>query len=202
MGEPVIEELADLDEATEVLTAAFSTAPVPRRLFGDDLKALRALYTATVPLMLENPGSILLGLRDERGLASVAVCEGPGKETPLWRLVILGVPLTWRLGLRRMLFLKRFNRDLCAHSPLRPDQLHLYLIGTRPEAFGRGYGSALLERIHEHAISVNLSGVYLETARDGRSRRFYERHGYRVEKDFDCIAGPNIVMTKSLKASG
>ena len=100
------------------------------------------------------------------------------------------------LGPRRTRLLIRFDAELRKHSPLRQDQLRLAILGTRPDAFGRGYGAALLKRVDEHAVSRNLPCVYLEAASQGYPRRLYERHGYRVEKEFECVAGPVIVMVK------
>jgi len=198
MDAPPIEVLSDLAEANDVLAAAFSTDPDTRRILGDDVRHLRTMYDLIVPEMLKNPDSILLGIRDGDGLGSVAVCQGPGKDMSFWPIVIRGLPLAFRLGWRRTRVLIQFDREFKEHSPLRPDQLRLGILGTRPDVFGRGYGTALLTRIDEHVVSRGLVGVYLEAARDGYPRGIYERHGYLVEKEFASVAGPVVVMAKPL----
>jgi len=195
---PRVEELTDLAEANEVLAAAFWTDPMTRTLLGNDRRNLRTVYDLVVPLMLRNPGSILFGIRDEGGLASVAVCQGPGKEMPVLPMLIRGLPLAWRIGLRQVRTLMRFDKDMRKHSPLRKHQMRLAILGTRPDAFGRGYGAALLKRIDEHTLSQDLPNVYLEADRNGYPRRLYERHGYRVQKEFQSVAGAIVVMVKPL----
>ncbi len=198
MPTPDIRVLTDLPAACEVLTAAFSTDPGTRELIGDRTEALRRLYDMVVPMMLVNPDAILLGAYDDEGLASVAVCQGPGKDLPLLPMIVRGLPLAWRLGWRRTRMLVRFFRAFEAGSPLRKDQLRLAILGTRPDAFGRGHGAALLQRVDQRARERGLPAVYLEAARDGYPRKLYERHGYRVEKEFDTVAGAIVVMVNSL----
>jgi ribosomal protein S18 acetylase RimI-like enzyme len=198
MDGPQVEVLTDVTEATDVLTDAFLTDRATRDLVAGDRRSLRRLYELMVPMMLRNPDSILLGIRDERGLASVAVCQGPGKDISLLKMTFLGFPLWWRMGRRRVGILWRFGVALHRHSPLRPNHLRLAILGTRPDAFGRGYGAALLKRIEQHAVSRNLHSTYLEADADGYPRRLYERHGYRVEKQFDTEIGSVIVMVKPL----
>jgi GNAT superfamily N-acetyltransferase len=200
VDEPKIEVLTDLAEANDVLAAAFWTDPPTRALFTDGPAGLRAVYDLVVPMMLKDPASILLGVRDEHGLASVAVCQGPNTDVPLLPILIKGLPLLWRLGLRSTRLLLRFHRDLERHSPLRPGELRLAILGTRPDAFGRGYGAALLKRIDAHAVSHGLTRTYLEASRDGYPRRLYERHGYHVIKEFESVAGPIVVMLNPLLA--
>ncbi|MBN1342830.1 MAG: GNAT family N-acetyltransferase [Phycisphaerae bacterium] len=201
MVDSSIEVLTDTREATAVLAAAFAQDPAMIELFGDDVSNFRGVYDLVVPRMLGNPDSVLLGIRDDQGLVSAAVCQGPGKDPPQLPMLIRGLPMLWRLGPRRVRLLLRFDAQLRKHSPLRSDQLRLAILGTRPDAFGRGYGSALLRRIDEHARARGLGHVYLEAAKDGYQMRLYEKHGYRVEKSFDSVGGPVVVMAKPLGVS-
>ncbi len=201
MSEPRIETFEETDQACAVLTAAFATDPGVQGIFGDDHRSLRCLYDLVVPPMLRNPHSVLLGIRDDEGLASVAVCQGPGKEPPLLPMLIRGAPLMWRLGLRRVRKVLQFDRALREHSPLSTEWLRLAMLGTRPDVFGRGYGAALLRAIDDHARKEGLPSIYLEADAKGYPRRLYDRHGYRVTKEFETIAGPAIVMVKQLEGN-
>ncbi len=196
--EPSIEIPTDLPEVCEVLAQAFSVERAVREVFRLDVSQLRAMYTMYVPLLLENPGSIMFGVRSEQRLASVAVCQGPGREPPFWQELLKGLPILWRLGWRRCRLLMRLDRQFRQHSPLRPDHLRLVILGTRPEAFRRGYGSALLKRVDEHARSIGLNRVYLEADSHGGPKRLYLRHGYETVKQFDTPAGSIDIMVKTV----
>lgn len=198
MDEPQVEVLTDLAEANEVLTAAFLTDPGVDKLLGRDGACLRKLYDLIVPRMLRDPDSILLGVRNERGLASVAVCQGCSRQIPLWRMAIPALPMIWGMGLRRTRRMLKFGKELDENSPLRPGNLRLAILGTRPDAFGCGYGTALLRRLEQHALSRGLTAVYLEAASHHYPKRLYERHGYQTVKRFDTIAGSVDLMVKSL----
>jgi GNAT superfamily N-acetyltransferase len=200
MSEPPkeVEVLTDLTEAVDVLAAAFSVEKAVREVFKMDQQHLRMLYKMWVPTLLKNLGSIVFGIRDGKGLASVAVCQGPGPEPPLWRMTIKGLPMLWRLGLRRCLLLSRLDSDFRHFSPLRPAHIRLVILGTRPDAFRRGYGGALLKRVNEHALSCGFTKVYLEADSEGRPKRLYQRHGYKTIDQFKSVAGPIDIMVKYL----
>jgi len=198
VSEPKVEVIKDLSEAYDVLADAFSVDRAAREVLGLGPRHLRALYEMWVPLLLRNPGSIVMGIRDEKGLASVAVCQGPGREPPLWRELLGGLPLVWRLGWHRMRLLMRLDQDFRRNSPLRPEHLRLTILGTRPAAFRRGYGSALLKRVDHHALACNLTKVYLEADSNGQPKQLYLRHGYMTVKQFDTFAGSVDVMVKML----
>jgi GNAT superfamily N-acetyltransferase len=67
---------------------------------------------------------------------------------------------------------------------------HLQLHGVRPDAQGRGLGSALLEAA---LTELDRDGVpaYLEATNAG-SRRLYERHGFVHLDDFAPAGGPTL----------
>jgi ribosomal protein S18 acetylase RimI-like enzyme len=196
--EAKIEVLTDLTEAIGVLAAAFSVEKAVREVFKMDQQHLRMLYRIWVPTLLKNLGSIVFGIRDGKGLAGVAVCQGPGPEPPFWKMTVNGLPMLWRLGLRRCLLLSRLDSDFRLHSPLRPAHIRLAILGTRPDAFHRGYGSALLKRVSEHTLSCGFTKVYLEADSEGRPKRLYQKHGYKTVDQFKSVAGPIDIMVKNL----
>ncbi len=200
MSEPTLEHITALGEANEVLTEAFATDRPTRELFAQDLRALRMAYDLIVPIILKNPHSICLGLREDARLVCTAICQGPGREPPVLPILLRGGPLMWRLGFGGVRRLLRFHKEFEQNSPLRPDALRLAIIGTRPEAFGRGHGWRILGHVEDHARACGLKEVYLEASADNYPRAIYARFGYAVTKQFDSVAGAIVVMVKPLAA--
>jgi GNAT superfamily N-acetyltransferase len=67
---------------------------------------------------------------------------------------------------------------------------HVEEVSVRPEAEGRGLGSALLDAAAGWARARGLGGVTLTTFRDVPwNRPFYERRGYRVLADDELTDG-------------
>ncbi len=198
MPEPTVEIVKDLSEVCDVLADAFSVDRAVHEVLGLERWHIRSIYDMFVPLLLGNPGSIVFGIRDETGLVSAAVCQGPGRQPPLWKEVIGGLPLLWKLRWRRLHQLLQLDRLFRQHSPLRPQHLRLALLGTRPAAFRRGYGSTLLRRIDQHALACKLPRVFLETDSLGQPKQLYRRHGYETVQQFDTFAGAVDIMVKTL----
>ena len=61
----------------------------------------------------------------------------------------------------------------------RADHLLIYSIAVKPDAQGKGYGTALLDLADRRAIVLGLHQVRLYTnQRMGRNLRLYRRHGF------------------------
>jgi GNAT superfamily N-acetyltransferase len=73
-----------------------------------------------------------------------------------------------------------------------PHEPHWYLsvLGTDPEAQGRGVGSALLRPVLEQCDADGVS-AYLESSKE-RNLDFYARHGFRVTERLTLPRGPSI----------
>ena len=69
------------------------------------------------------------------------------------------------------------HSELLHHHPAQP-HWYLDLLGTAPDAQGRGLGSALLRELRER-VDVEGASSYLETDRSA-NLPFYERAGYAV----------------------
>ena len=87
--------------------------------------------------------------------------------------------------------LERFGVMYRAMEACHPPEPHWYLglIATRPEAQGRGHGSALLDHTLRERIDPTGTLAYLE-ATSPRSVPLYERHGFEVVEWVELPGGP------------
>jgi ribosomal protein S18 acetylase RimI-like enzyme len=74
--------------------------------------------------------------------------------------------------------------------PHKPPHLYLALLGTEPDAQGRGLGSAVLAPVLEQCDSDGV-GAYLESSKE-RNIDFYARHGFRVLGEIQLVRGPTM----------
>jgi ribosomal protein S18 acetylase RimI-like enzyme len=72
--------------------------------------------------------------------------------------------------------------------PRRPPHFYLAVLGTDPEAQGRGFGSAVLGGVLEQCDRDGV-GAYLESSKE-RNIDFYARHGFRVTGELRLPRGP------------
>ncbi len=74
--------------------------------------------------------------------------------------------------------------------PRTPPHVYLALLGTEPEAQGRGLGSAVLAPVLQQCDSDGV-GAYLESSKE-RNIDFYARHGFRVLDEIHLLRGPTM----------
>jgi ribosomal protein S18 acetylase RimI-like enzyme len=74
--------------------------------------------------------------------------------------------------------------------PRTPQHVYLALLGTEPEAQGRGLGSAVLAPVLQQCDSDGV-GAYLESSKE-RNIDFYARHGFRVTGEIHLLRGPTM----------
>jgi ribosomal protein S18 acetylase RimI-like enzyme len=72
--------------------------------------------------------------------------------------------------------------------PRKPPHFYLAVLGTEPEAQGRGHGSAVLGAVLEQCDRDGV-GAYLESSKE-RNIDFYARHGFRVLDELRLLRGP------------
>lgn len=79
-----------------------------------------------------------------------------------------------------------------------PQEPHVHLgpIGVTPAMQGKGVGSALMRRYCDHLDEKKLPG-YLETDRP-RNVKFYERFGFRVQREEPLIGVPTWTMWRKV----
>jgi ribosomal protein S18 acetylase RimI-like enzyme len=85
------------------------------------------------------------------------------------------------LVLRGMLGAERLH-------PAEPPHWYLAILGTDPDAQGRGLGSRLLAPVLERCDEDGV-GAYLESSKE-RNIAFYARHGFRVTRTWRLPRGP------------
>ena len=71
--------------------------------------------------------------------------------------------------------------------PASPPHWHLAVLGTEPEAQGKGRGSSVLQPVLDRC-DRDGEPAYLESSKEGNVP-FYERHGFRVTERLDVPKG-------------
>jgi ribosomal protein S18 acetylase RimI-like enzyme len=179
---------ADVSLLTPMLARAYHDDPVAIWLCASARRRpalLEALYRARLQQLL---GDREIWVAPE--LSSVAVWLAPGGAK-------VGVPRDGALA-RRLLCDPRLPARLPLlatglarvrlRHPREPPHWYLSLLGTDPQAQGRGLGSAVLGPVLERCDDDG-TGVYLETAKE-RNLGFYARHGFRVSGRLRLPRGP------------
>jgi len=165
--------------AAEVLAAAFRDNPLNRAVIGESaarrLRCNRFGSRASLEVALGRAHCRVA--REAGAIRAVLVAEPPGvRPLPLPRLAtqlrcLLGQG--WRVARRW----SQVHSELVQHHPAE-SHWYLDLLGSAPDAQGRGLGTALLREMLERVDGDGASS-YLETDRS-LNLPFYERAGYAV----------------------
>lgn len=177
----------DRDAMAATLARAFEDDPVMEWFFPDP-----AVRERRMERMFRLRVGSLLG-QDETyttdGHLGAAVWAQPGR----WEMA----PLAGLLLTLRMLPLTRGRTPLLARGwkmidAQHPPTPHYYLaiLGTEPDAQGRGVGSALLAPVLDDC-DRNEIPAYLESSKES-NLAFYGRHGFRVTGEMDLPEGPHV----------
>jgi ribosomal protein S18 acetylase RimI-like enzyme len=191
---------SDAPEAGRALADAFRTDPVWQWMIDDarrfDRRAGR-LHEAIVRMHLPldsvwvTPADDPAGsARDPGALSAVGIWAPPKQyKVPVARtLAVAHLLATTNLtSLRRIAATTELDR-------LHPTEPHWYLavLGTRPDAEGRGHGGAVLHPVFARADADGV-GCYLESSKEANIP-YYERHGFTVTgtHDLDRGRGPRL----------
>jgi ribosomal protein S18 acetylase RimI-like enzyme len=125
------------------------------------------------------------------GLVSAAVWAPPDRwrTTPREDLALARALLHPRL-LARLPLVVGGLLDVERRHPREPPHWYLAVLGTEPEAQGRGLGSAVLGPVLEQCDADGL-GAYLESSKESNIA-FYARHGFRVTEEVHLSRGPTL----------
>ncbi len=110
-----------------------------------------------------------------------------------WRLgtldsVRMGIVLLPALGRRAGLITRGVDKIERSHPPT--PHYYLAVLGTDPDAQGRGVGSALMRPVLEVCDRDRIP-AYLESSKE-RNIDFYARHGFRVTGEVRMPKGPPV----------
>jgi ribosomal protein S18 acetylase RimI-like enzyme len=177
---------ADADDVAGTLAAGFLDDPVMGWLLPPGIHhredRLRRLFECEVHSFFGADKSVYLS-GDRQ---SAALWAPPGT----WRMTaaesrgeLLSMIGIFRAGLPRA---SRLAKQLDAVHP-GPTHWYLYMLGTRPDAQGRGIGSAML-REGLRAVDADGSAAYLESS-NFRNVALYERHGFAVVDELRIARG-------------
>jgi ribosomal protein S18 acetylase RimI-like enzyme len=181
---PIAATSSDVREVVATLSAAFHQVPIFRWFIPDDARRaaiLPGFFSAMVEAYLPW-GEIY---RSADGLAA-AVWAPPGQHMPAEQAAALAERLPAVLGPYGAT-MREFRPLLDAAHPTFPHRF-LHFLAVRPEAQGRGYGSALLRPMLERADAEG-SPAYLDATSED-NKRLYERHGFVVAQTLTLRDSP------------
>ena len=180
-------ERDDLGPVAATLARSFHDDPVMAWFFPDP-----AVRKRRIERMFRLRVGSLLGQEETYTTddhLGAAVWAQPGR----WEMPTLaGLALTARilpLTRARTPLLARGWAQIDAEHPPEP-HYYLAILGTDPEAQGRGVGSALLEPVLDDC-DRNEIPAYLESSKES-NLDFYARHGFRVTGELDLPEGPHV----------
>jgi GNAT superfamily N-acetyltransferase len=180
---------ADVPELSRMLARAFYDDPVAAWAWRADPLRLRALehFQATrIRQLLDGEG---VWTNDERSCA--ALWAAPGHWRASLRETAELVPSFMRPSLfARMPVVALGWMDLERKHPAKPEHWYLAVLGTEPQAQGRGLGSAVLSRMLEQC-DRDAIGAFLESSKESNID-YYARHGFRVVSELRLLRGPKM----------
>jgi GNAT superfamily N-acetyltransferase len=178
---------ADLDGVCRALARAFHDDPVMEWMFPDAARRVAQndrFFRLRVSGLIKQEETYTT---DDH--AGAAVWAQPGR----WEMG----PLEGLAFVLRLMPMTRSRSPLLARGwqtvdAVHPREPHWYLaiLGTEPEAQGKGVGSALLEPVLDDC-DRNEVPAYLESSKE-RNVAFYARHGFRVTEELVLPEGPRI----------
>ncbi len=178
-------DVRDLPAVVETLSTAFDEVPIFRWFFPDDERRaaiLPAFFAAVCEAHL-SWGEIH---RSADGLAA-AVWVPPGAEMPAEVSATLGDRLGGILGEEAATKMADLRPLIRAHHPDGPHWF-LNFLAVRPEAQGRGYGTALLRPMLDRCDAEGVP-AYLDATSEA-NKRLYERERFVVVQEVTLRDSP------------
>jgi GNAT superfamily N-acetyltransferase len=180
---------ADVPALARMLARAFLDDPVASWAWRPDRLRLGALERFQAVRLRQLLAGEEVWTNDE--LTCAALWAPPGRWHSSLRETAELLPsfLHPRLLMRMPMVALGWEKLERAH-PHKPPHVYLALLGTEPEAQGRGLGSAVLAPVLEQCDSDGV-GAYLESSKK-RNIDFYARHGFRVLDEIQLVRGPTM----------
>ncbi len=179
----------DIPALARMLARAFLDDPVAAWAWRPDDLRLRALERFQAVRLRQLIGGEEVWTTDE--LTCAALWAPPGSWHTSLRETAMLLPsfLHPRLLVRMPLVAVGWEGLERTH-PRTPPHFYLALLGTEPQAQGRGLGSAVLGGVLEQCDRDQV-GAYLESSKE-RNIDFYARHGFRVLEEIRLLRGPRM----------
>lgn len=170
---------ADADAAARVLAGAFADDPHITGLLPQDRPQdrMEQMFRFEALSNLRTGGHVYVAVDGADTSAEplgVAYWGAPGQEAG-WREQLTEAVAMRRIYGRRFKDVKRTYREVARYRPKAP-HWYLKVIGTAPEARGRGVGSALIRHGLAQADRAGV-GVYLESSKP-ENVPIYARYGF------------------------
>jgi ribosomal protein S18 acetylase RimI-like enzyme len=173
---------ADLPRVAEALGRAFWDDPVMRFLIPTGDSQLRSLMKLEAKSALKQDTAFMT---EDGGAA--ALWKPPGAwRTSMGELLSMA-PLTIAALRARLLVGLSVLTAVEKKHPKDPPHWYLAVLGTEPDAQGKGHGSAVLRPVLEQCDQRG-EPAYLESSKE-RNIPFYERHGFRVTEEIALPKG-------------
>jgi ribosomal protein S18 acetylase RimI-like enzyme len=179
----------DIPALAAMLARAFLDDPVASWAWRPDELRLAALERFQAVRLRQLIAGDEVWTTDE--LTCAALWAPPGHWHMTLRETAMLVPcfLRPRLFARMPLVALGWERLERAH-PRKPPHFYLAVLGTEPDAQGRGLGSAVLGAVLRQCDGDQV-GAYLESSKE-RNIDFYARHGFQVVGELRLLRGPTM----------
>jgi ribosomal protein S18 acetylase RimI-like enzyme len=180
---------ADVPALTRMLVRAYMDDPIAVWICESRqrrAKLLQALYCTRLREMLVHDG---VWTNPERSSAAVWIPPGHQQATIRPNATLMRCFSSPRMMARVPLLAAGFSAMQRKH-PRSPPHWYLSLLGTDPDARGRGLGSAVLQPILDRCDRDGV-GAYLESSKP-RNLDFYARLGFRVTDELQLPHGPTM----------
>lgn len=172
----------DVEDAADVLTAAFATYPMTDYFLADSgaRKAIHLHGLMRLSCLCREPmGWPLLGGMLDGRLVGVACVTGPGHPPEVPEVEAAANELFAQFSEQAAERIGRYMEIKEAHLPDGP-HYYVAVVGVHPDGRGRGVGTAVMRRVSEIVdADPDVIGVGLDT-QSARNVELYERLGYRV----------------------
>lgn len=179
----------DIPALARMLARAFLDDPVASWAWRPDDLRLRALERFQAVRLRQLIAGEEIWTTDD--LTCAALWAPPGRSHTTLRETAMLVPcfLHPRLLVRMPLVGLGWEQLDRAH-PRTPPHFYLALLGTEPQAQGKGLGSAVMGAVLDQCDNDQI-GAYLESSKE-RNIDFYSRHGFRVLEQIHLLRGPSM----------